>query len=130
VFSEADAVSSLILLRGSKPAEVAGVEKIQTSKLGGIPLEMHFAIRDPVDYPAAMNELIESGDSRAKVVGKRRPPPANGEDDWKQFDWLQRNFQHLWGGLPFQKEVHRFKSMEKYDEWKTTLMMRNAPGRR
>lgn len=81
-------------------------------------------------YYRVVNELIESGDPRAKIVGKRRPPPTNGEGDWAQFDWLQRNFQHLWGGLPFPKGVHRFKSMEEFDEWKTNLMMRNAPGRR
>jgi hypothetical protein len=91
---------------------------------------MHLAIQDAVDYTAAMNELIESGDPRAKVVGKRRPPPANGDGDWEQFNWLQRNFQLLWGGLPFPKGVHRFKTLEEFDEWKTNLMMRNAPGRR
>jgi hypothetical protein len=81
-------------------------------------------------YCHTVNELIESGDPRAKVVGKRRPPPTNGEGDWAQFDWLQRNFQHLWKGLPFPKGVHRFKSMEEFDEWKTNLMRQNAPGRR
>ncbi len=83
-----------------------------------------------MSYDPVVNELIESGDPRAKVVGKRRPPPASGEGDWEQFDWLQRNFQRLWVGLPFPKGVHRFKSMEEFDEWKTNLMIRNAPGRR
>ena len=81
-------------------------------------------------YYRVVNELIESGDPRAKIVGKRRPPPTNGEGDWAQFDWLQRNFQHLWKGLPLPKGGHRFKSMEEFDEWKTNLMMRNAPSRR
>lgn len=77
-----------------------------------------------------MNELIESGDPRAKVVGKRRPPSAGSETDWAQFDKLQKNFHRLWGGLPFAKGIHRFKTLEEFDEWKSTLMMRNAPGRR
>jgi hypothetical protein len=79
---------------------------------------------------AGMNELSKSGDPRAKVVGKRRPSPASGEGSWEQFDWLQRNFQRLRGGLPFPKGVHRFKSIEEFDEWKTNLMLRNRPGRR
>lgn len=79
-----------------------------------------------------MNELIESGDPRAKVVGKRRPPPVDGEGEasWESFNWLQRNFQKLWGGLPYPKGVHRFKNMEEFDAWKTNLMIQNAPGRR
>ena len=32
-----------------------------------------------MEYPPAVNELIESGDPRAKVVGKRRPPAAGSE---------------------------------------------------
>lgn len=77
-----------------------------------------------------MNELIESGDPRAKVVGKRRPPAAGSEANWDQFNKLQQNFHHLWGGLPFRKGVYRFKTMEAFDEWKTNLMIRNSPGRR
>ena len=77
-----------------------------------------------------MNELIESGDPRAKVVGKRRPPAAGSEADWGQFNKLQKNFHHMWGGLPFPKGIHRFKTLEEFDEWKTNLMIRNAPGRR
>jgi hypothetical protein len=77
-----------------------------------------------------MNELIESGDPRAKVVGKRRPPAAGDGPDLDGFNRLQQNFQRLWGGLPCRKGVYRFKTMEEFDEWKTNLMMRNAPGRR
>jgi hypothetical protein len=36
----------------------------------------------------------------------------------------------MWGKLPFRKGVYRFKIWESFDEWKTNLMMRNAPGRR
>lgn len=78
-----------------------------------------------------MNGLIESGDPRAKAVGKRRPPPATGSDaDWERFNQIQQNFQRMWGKLPFRKGVYRFKTWESLDEWKTNLMMRNAPGRR
>jgi hypothetical protein len=77
-----------------------------------------------------MNELIESGDPRAKVVGKRRPPAAGSDADWERFNQMQQNFQRMWGGLPFRKGVYRFKTWESFDEWKTNLMMRNAPGRR
>lgn len=91
---------------------------------------MHLAIQDTVDYPSTMNELIESGDPRAKVVGKRRPPAAGSEADWQSFNQMQKNFQHLWGGLPLRKGVYRFKSWEESDEWKMKLMMRNAPAPR
>jgi hypothetical protein len=77
-----------------------------------------------------MNELIESGDPRAKVVGKRRPPGAACEVDWERFNRMQKEFQRLWGGLPFRKGVYRFKTFEDFDQWKNQLMMRNAPGRR
>ena len=77
-----------------------------------------------------MNELIESGDPRAKVVGKRRPPAPGSEAYWENFNQMQKNFHRMWGGLPFRKGVYRFKTWESFDEWKTNLMMRNAPGRR
>ena len=77
-----------------------------------------------------MNELIESGDPRAKVVGRRRMPKALGQPDWERFDQMQAQFHRLWGGLPFRMGVYRFKTWESFDEWKTNLMIRNAPGRR
>lgn len=77
-----------------------------------------------------MNELIESGDPRAKVVGRRRVPQAGGAPDLQSFDRMQAQFHRLWGDLPFRKGVYRFKTWESFDEWKTKLMMRNAPGRR
>ena len=77
-----------------------------------------------------MNELIESGDPRAKVVG-RRPPRGEGSDaDRERFDQMQRNFHRMWGSLPFRKGVYRFKTMEEFNEWKMNQMMRNSPGRR
>jgi hypothetical protein len=77
-----------------------------------------------------MNELVESGDPRAKVVGKRCMPHPGVDPDWERFNQMQAPFHHLWGGLPFRKGVYRFKTWESFDEWKTNLMMRNAPGRR
>ena len=77
-----------------------------------------------------MNELIESDDPRAKVVGKPRQPASGDFSDWSRFDRLQKNFQVLWGTLPYPRGVYRFKSLEEFDQWKTNLMMRNAPGRR
>jgi hypothetical protein len=76
-----------------------------------------------------MNELIESGDPRAKVVGKRRMPKAGSADSCAQLDQIQRMVGRMWHGLPFPKGVHRFKSEEELDQWTTTLMMRNSPGR-
>jgi hypothetical protein len=77
-----------------------------------------------------MNEMIESGDPRAKVVGKRRMPRPGGDSDWERFNQMQVQFHRLWGELPFRKGVYRFKTWESFDEWKTNLMIRNAPGRR
>jgi hypothetical protein len=81
-------------------------------------------------YHAVVNELIESGDPRAKVVGRRRQPMQVGEVDWERFNRMQKEFHRLWGGLPFRKGVYRFKTLESFDEWKNQLMIRNAPGRR
>ena len=77
-----------------------------------------------------MNELIESGDPRAKVVGKRRMPEAGSAEACVELDKLQRMIGRLWHGLPFPKGVHRFKTEEEFDPWTTTLMIRNSPGRR
>ena len=75
-----------------------------------------------------MNELIDSGDPRAKVVGKRRD--TTGEPPFAAFDRLQKNFHRTWGALPFRRGVYRFKSFDQFEEWKTTLMIRNSPARR
>jgi hypothetical protein len=73
-----------------------------------------------------VNELIESGDPRAKVVGKRRP----AESHPRQFDILQEMVNRTWKGLPFPKGVHRFKTEEEFDQWRTRLLIRNSPARR
>ena len=77
-----------------------------------------------------MNELIESGNPRAKVVGKRRPPAAGSQGYLENFNRLQNNFYRTWGKLPFRKGVYRFKTWENFEEWKMNLMIQNAPGRR
>ena len=77
-----------------------------------------------------MNELIDAGDPRTKVVGKRRPPGEEIQQRLLRFDHLQRQMRRLWGTLPFPRGVHRFESHEQFESWKTTLLMRNSPGRR
>lgn len=56
-----------------------------------------------------MNELIEAGDPRTKVVGRRHVVLSNP----KKFEQVQKQFQSLWPTLPFPKGVHRFKTEEK-----------------
>lgn len=73
-----------------------------------------------------VNELIESGDPRAKVVGKRRPAASASA----AFDQLQEMVNRTWGGLPFPKGVHRFKSEGEFESWRNQLLTTNAPARR
>lgn len=129
-FSGVGAVSSVMGSRQIKPVGDGGVEHIHLPGGDRFCQKTRLAISNLMHYHRPMNELIESGDPRAKVVGKRCPPAAGNEADWEQFNKLQKNFHRLWGGLPFPKGVHRFKTFEEFDEWKTNLMMRNAPGRR
>jgi hypothetical protein len=77
-----------------------------------------------------MNELIESGDPRSKVVGKRRIPAPATSASIARFDQLQQMVGKLMSGLPYPKGVHRFHTEEEFDLWKTTLMIQNSPGRR
>jgi hypothetical protein len=77
-----------------------------------------------------MNELIESGDPRAKVVGKRRMPLAGTTAALARFDQIQHSVGRMWKTLPFPKGVHRFKTEEEFDSWKTSLMIRQSPARR
>ncbi len=70
-----------------------------------------------------MNEFIESGDPRAKVVGKRRAP------DQVSFDRLQEIVNRTWNGLPYPRGVHRFKTWEEFESWRNRLLIRNAPAR-
>ena len=77
-----------------------------------------------------MNELIDAGDPRAKVVGKRRPPVASVAEAVAAFDRLQRQMTRIWVTLPFPTGVHRFKDWEEFETWKTNRMMRKSPARR
>lgn len=71
-----------------------------------------------------MNELIESGDPRAKVVGKR-PPPAAGEESLAAAGKLIALTNQL-RIRPFRarKGVHRFRTFEEADEWMMNLYLR------
>ncbi len=73
-----------------------------------------------------MNEVIESDDPRAKVIGRHRPPVSS----YARFDQLQEMVNRSWKGLPFPKGVHRFKTEEEFESWKSHLMMRHSPARR
>jgi hypothetical protein len=77
-----------------------------------------------------VNELIDAGDPRAKVVGKRRPPVTSVAEATVAFDRLQRQMARIWGVLPFPSGVHRFKDWEEAEAWKTDRMMRKSPVRR
>ncbi len=81
---------------------------------------MDFASIAIRSYLVSVNELIESRDPRAKVVGKRRPPAADSDADWTRFNQLQLNFHRMWGGLPCPKGVCRFKFLEECDSRKST----------
>ena len=71
-----------------------------------------------------MNELIESGDPRAKVVGKRRMPKA-GSEALAAAGALNRLAVKLRGRPLLAKHgVYRFKSHEEADEWMMKMMIR------
>lgn len=71
-----------------------------------------------------MNELIESNDPRAKVVGNRRMPKEGGEC-LAAIGALNRLAMQLRGRpLAARHGVYRFKSHEEADEWMTRMMIR------
>jgi hypothetical protein len=71
-----------------------------------------------------MNELIESGDPRAKVVGRRRQPAAGSEAlrAAAQLNLLASQLRNR----PFRvkRGVYRFKSHEEADAWMMNLYIR------
>lgn len=71
-----------------------------------------------------MNELIESGDPRAKVVGRRRPPAA-GDESLIAAGKLNLLAAEL-RDRPFRVKsgVYRFKSFEEADAWMMNLYLR------
>ncbi len=70
-----------------------------------------------------MNELIESGDPRAKVVGKRRMP-APGSESLAAGGMLNQLAGKLRvRPLKTRHGVYRFKSHEQADEWMMNLML-------
>ena len=70
-----------------------------------------------------MNELIESGDPRAKVVGKRRPPSA-GSESLRAAATLNLLALRL-RNRPFRvkRGVYRFKTYEEADLWMMNLYL-------
>jgi hypothetical protein len=70
-----------------------------------------------------MNELIESGDPRAKVVGKRRMPKP-GAESLEAAGKLIRACTRL-RPKPFRVRhgVYRFNSHKEADEWMMNLMI-------
>lgn len=71
-----------------------------------------------------MNELIESGDPRAKVVGKRRMPQP-GPESLEAAGILIRSCARLRPGpLRVRRGVYRFHSHQEADEWMMELQMR------
>ncbi len=71
-----------------------------------------------------MNELIESGDPRAKVVGNRRAPGegspalvAAGKLNALAVSLRRRPF-------PVKRGVYRFKTHQEADEWMINLQVR------
>ena len=81
--------------------------------------KMHYRLR----YYRVVNELIESGDPRAKVVGKRRPP-APGSECLKAAAQINDLCSRL-RIRPFRvkRGVYRFESHEQADEWMMKLYL-------
>jgi hypothetical protein len=71
-----------------------------------------------------MNELIESGDPRTKVVGKRRQPAEGSESLAAGGALNQLCGQLRERPLMAKHGVYRFKSHEEADEWMMKMMIR------
>ena len=52
---------------------------------------------------------------RTKTVGR----PLGKETHWLRFRRLQRTAAKLMGGLPYERGVQRFRSVEDSDAWQT-----------
>jgi hypothetical protein len=71
-----------------------------------------------------MNELIESGDPRARVVGKRIEA-QDADDCLRGMGNLNRLAMTLRGRPMLARHgVHRFNSFEDAEEWMTKMMLR------
>jgi hypothetical protein len=71
-----------------------------------------------------VNELIEAGDPRTKVVGKRRPLQAGTTalDAVGQLNALAAALRRR--PFPVKRGVYRFTSHEDADEWMLNLQLR------
>ena len=85
---------------------------------------MPLAINYRMVYNPTMNELIESGDPRAKVVGKRRPPAA-GSEALRAAAALNLLASQL-RRRPFKvkRGVYRFATHQEADLWMMNLQLR------
>ncbi len=64
-----------------------------------------------------MNELVETGDPRAKVVGRRRPIEPGEESLRVGLGIAKTALQIRKRNLKTPKGVFRFKSHEEADQW-------------
>jgi len=71
-----------------------------------------------------MNELIESGDPRVRVVGKRRMPKAGSEVLGAAGALNRLAVKLRCRPLRAKHGVYRFKSHEEADEWMMKMMIR------
>jgi hypothetical protein len=71
-----------------------------------------------------MNELIDSGDPRAKVVGKRRPPLPGSPSltAGGQMNLLVANLRKR----PFlvKRGIYKFSTQEEADQWMMNLQVK------
>jgi hypothetical protein len=56
-----------------------------------------------------------------RVLGKEKRGSS-----WERFDRLQRTANTLAGGVREPKGVHRFKTWEEFNEWKTKFQVRGG----
>ena len=71
-----------------------------------------------------MNELIESGDPRAKVVGRRRMPKAGVESLEAAGKLIRACTLMRPKPLLVRRGVYRFNTRKEADEWKMNLQIR------
>lgn len=86
--------------------------------------EMGLASPEIHRLPSGMNELIETGDPRTKVVGKRRPPAAGSECLKAASDLNLLTAQLRQRPFRVVKGVFRFKSHEDANAWMMNLYHR------
>jgi len=71
-----------------------------------------------------MNELIESGDPRAKVVGRRRMPRPGPESLEAAGNLIRSSALLRPKPIRVRHGVYRFRSHQEADEWMMRIQMR------